>query len=59
MDWSDDVAYSVHDVEDGIHGGYLKPSVLRDDQSERQALCADVATEYSAGDPVRSVGRAR
>jgi dGTPase len=47
MDWSDDVAYSVHDVEDGIHGGYLKPSVLRDDQSERQALCADVASEYS------------
>src|SRR5215468_6053933 len=37
MDWSDDVAYSVHDVEDGIHGGYLKPSLLRDDMSERQA----------------------
>ena len=47
MDWSDDVAYSVHDVEDGIHGGYLKPSILRDDRSEREALCADVAAEYS------------
>jgi dGTPase len=51
MDWSDDVAYSVHDVEDGIHGGYLKPHLLRDDLSERQALCADVAAEYSPESP--------
>ncbi len=51
MDWSDDVAYSVHDVEDGIHGGYLKPSILRDDISEREALCADVAAEYSPETP--------
>ena len=56
MDWSDDVAYSVHDVEDGIHGGYLKPSVLRDDLSERQALCADVAAEYSAETPADLLG---
>jgi len=47
MDWADDVAYSVHDVEDGVHGGYLSLEPLLHDADERAELCADVAGTYS------------
>jgi dGTPase len=37
MDWADDVAYSVHDLEDGLHAGLVTFDLLRD-PGERQVV---------------------
>ncbi|GAA1512791.1 deoxyguanosinetriphosphate triphosphohydrolase [Streptomyces albidochromogenes] len=45
MDWSDDVAYSVHDFEDGLHAGHLDPNCLLA-EPERQEVFAVAIGRY-------------
>ena len=46
MDWADDVAYSVHDVEDGVHAGTIKLGDV--DDAARSDLCDVAASWYSS-----------
>ena len=48
MDWSDDVAYSVHDVEDAIASGWLDLRMLRD-RADVDAVVAVAAEVYEPG----------
>jgi dGTPase len=52
MDWADDVAYSVHDLEDGVHAGHVAPAVLRDG-TEQEAVVELAAAFYSDAGPDR------
>ncbi|MFE1782849.1 deoxyguanosinetriphosphate triphosphohydrolase [Streptomyces sp. NPDC059506] len=61
MDWSDDVAYSVHDLEDGLHAGHLDPNLLLADP-ERADLFEVAAARYaplgtSAGELAEALDR--
>ncbi|MFF5855251.1 deoxyguanosinetriphosphate triphosphohydrolase [Streptomyces sp. NPDC012751] len=49
MDWSDDVAYSVHDVEDGLHAGHIDPGSLRAGP-ERRAVFEVAVGRYVPAD---------
>src|SRR3712207_1540815 len=46
MDWADDVAYSVHDLEDGVLSGMVSLERLRQPE-ERAALAELAAAHYS------------
>jgi dGTPase len=45
MDWADDVAYSVHDVEDGLRAGHIDPAALND-KAERAEVFAMARGRY-------------
>jgi dGTPase len=59
MDWADDVAYSVHDLEDGIQAGHVPVERLTStgEQAELIALAKESYSDAPADDLVAAIGR--
>jgi dGTPase len=57
MDWSDDVAYSVHDLEDGIHAGFVDLTVL--DAPDEAAALVELAGRLYGGGSADALERLR
>ncbi|MBV9447395.1 MAG: deoxyguanosinetriphosphate triphosphohydrolase [Streptosporangiaceae bacterium] len=47
MDWADDVAYSVHDLEDGFHAGLIKFKALSNERTVVARTAADLYCDDS------------
>jgi dGTPase len=50
MDWADDVAYSVHDLEDGLHAGLITIKNLQ--SSAERSVVSQIAADHYCADPV-------
>ncbi len=62
MDWADDVAYSVHDIDDAIQLGHFKPEVLADSAEQARIIDRCIAwytPEVDASHLAAALGRLR
>lgn len=47
MDWADEVAYAVHDLEDSIHAQYIDISIFREDDPRLRSAISEVKEKYA------------
>ena len=48
MDWADEVAYAVHDLEDSIHAGFIGSRILYQDLPEIEGAISEVSQKFEA-----------